>query len=53
MKYDFKNKNYGKDFIYVSRLKLAKKLGIDIYGKFKTSSMYHYINEAKLGIILQ
>lgn len=49
MKYDWLSKNYGKDLIYETRLKLAKKLKL----KVKTPKMYGYIMEAELGIILQ
>ena len=46
MKYSWYAKNYGKDFIYQTRLKLWNNK------KPKTSVMYNYITAAELGIIL-
>lgn len=50
MQYDWYSKNYSPDKIYTTRLKLARKLKIDIRNTSK--QMYHYLMEAELGIIL-
>lgn len=49
MKYDWLSKNYGKDLIYETRLKLARKLKIN---KQKSPKFYSYIMAAEIGIIL-
>ena len=49
MKYSYYAKNYNKDKIYYTRLKLIEKLGIDMN---KNSKRYSYYMNAYLGIIL-
>ena len=51
MKYSYYAKNIGKDTVYSVRLKLAEKMGIDMY-KTKSSRVYSYLMDAYLGIIL-
>ena len=51
MKYSYSAKNKGKDLIYINRLKIAEKMGLDI--RKAGSSMYSYLMQAELGIILQ
>jgi hypothetical protein len=46
--YNWRAKNYGRDLIYQTRLRLAEKLKI----KSKTAKMYCYLLNAELGIIL-
>ena len=50
MQYNWKSKNSGKDLIYINRLKLAEKIGIDI-NKCK-SNMYHYLMAAELSFLI-
>ena len=50
MKYNYYAKNNGKDLIYLNRLRLSDKLGIDIYNT--TPIMYNYLMSATLGILL-
>ena len=48
-KYSYTAKNTGKDLIYETRLKLVKRLKIDIN---KNPRMFGYVMNAELGIIL-
>ncbi len=48
-KYSLSAKNNGKDMIYQSRIRLAKKLGIHI---INTPRVYSYLINAHLNILL-
>ena len=47
--YNYESKNSGKDNIYQTRLRIAQRMRIDVT---TNSSMYCYLMEATLGIIL-
>ena len=49
MKYSYTAKNIGKDFIYLNRLRLIRKLNINVHS---SSRMYSLYMDAYLGIIL-
>ena len=49
MMYDYYSKNYNRDWIYSSRLRLIEKHNFNIHS---SPAMYHYYMAAYLGIIL-
>lgn len=51
-RYSWYAKNYGKDLIYQTRLRLAKKLGFTPYNGRLSTRLHFYLLEAELGVIL-